>query len=865
MREPTPRPHPRLRPGQLGRSPGPRHQKGAVAFDRQPRFWQEVRQENALARHIPFSSLVSPHDVITRGGDYLRIWRLDGVSFECSDARILQERHEALCSLVRTLSGGQWAVWTHRIQRRVHDRLQDPPQGFAHELSQAYQARLEQQPLMASELYLTLVWRPHALPAGGRLTRSFQRSDRSAADIAGDHATALRALAERGALLERVLRGFGPQCLGVREAHGRRYSEVAEFLGYLVNGHWRAVAFTAAPLHRLLPVSRLSFGGDQLELRHGLSRRYATLVDIKEYPDDVRPGVLNPLLYERSEFIETQSFSVLPRRQAMRALQLQRGRLIASNDVVQTQIDQMDTALNDLGDGQFCMGEYHYSLVVFGDDISEAARRAAQAIGAMGEASSLHLAPVDLVADAAWFAQWPGNWRWRPREATLSSRAFAALAAGHNIAQGKRDGNPWGEALVLLRTPSGQPHYLNLHVSADDEDALDKKLPGNTLIIGSTGVGKTTLEMFLLVLTRKWQPAPALVLFDLDRGCEIALRALGGRYLALEAGRATGLNPFRHPPTPARTQFWEQLVRTCLATPALPLLPSDEQAIAHAVQAVARMPPALRRMTTVRQNLPKSGDNSLHARLGRWCQGGALGWVFDGGDDDDGHGVPDRLEALGDCPVVGFDTTEFLDLPEVRTPVMLYLLQAMEDRVDGRRLIYVISEFWKALDHEIFSEFAKQKQKTIRKQNGLGIFDTQSPSDVLRHPIGRTMIEQSVTKIFLANPQALREEYVEGFGLNDTEFEIVRNLGAQGGRHFLVKQGHRSALCELDLTGLEDFITVLSATTDNVALLDEIRAEHGDDPGVWLPILRQAVHDRKHRNAITPPAATSPHSLRRSA
>ena len=50
------------------------------------------------------------------------------------------------------------------------------------------------------------------------------------------------------------------------------------------------------------------------------------------------------------------------------------------------------------------------------------------------------------------------------------------------------------------------------------------------------GVGKTTLEMFLLTLTRKWNPAPRLVLFDLDRGCEIAMRAIGGRYLALEAG-----------------------------------------------------------------------------------------------------------------------------------------------------------------------------------------------------------------------------------------------------------------------------------------------------------------------------------------
>ncbi len=171
----------------------------------------------------------------------------------------------------------------------------------------------------------------------------------------------------------------------------------------------------------------------------------------------------------------------------------------------------------------------------------------------------------------------------------------------------------------------------------------------------------------------------------------------------------------------------------------------------------------------------------------------------------------------------------------------------MEELVNGQRLIYVISEFWKALDHEVFSDFAKQKQKTIRKQNGLGIFDTQSPSDVLRHPIGRTMVEQSVTKIFLANPQALREEYVDGFGLSQAEFEIVRSLGAQGGRRFLVKQGHASAICELDLAGMEEFVTVLSATTDNVALLDDIRERVGDDPCQWLPLLRREVQDRKFR------------------
>jgi type IV secretion system protein VirB4 len=494
-------------------------------------------------------------------------------------------------------------------------------------------------------------------------------------------------------------------------------------------------------------------------------------------------------------------------------------------------------ALNDLGDGQFCMGEYHYSLLVFGDDVADAGRRAARAGGALGESCSLQMRPVDLVADAAWFAQMPGNWQWRPREAKLSSRAYAALASGHNFARGKRDGNPWGEALALLTSPSGQPFYLNLHSSPEGEDSEDKKLPGNTLVIGSTGSGKTTLLMLLLSLSRKWSPAPRLVLFDLDRGSEIALRALGGRYFTLEAGKPTGCNPLQREPTPARIQFWEQLLRTCIETPALPLLPADERAIADAVRSVASMPRHLRRFSTIRQNLPKAGENSLYERCGRWCRGGALGWVFDEADD--------RLTDLHLHPAIGFDTTEFLDLPEVRTPIMLYLLDVMGELVNGERLIYVISEFWKALDNPLFSNFAKQQQKTIRKQNGLGIFDTQSPSDVLRHPIGRTMVEQSVTKIFLANVNAVREEYVEGLGLSDAEFDIVQGLGSRGGHAFLVKQGASSAVCELDLGGLQDFVTVLSGTTDNVALLDCIRERVGDDPQTWLPLLLAAVRERK--------------------
>jgi len=444
---------------------------------------------------------------------------------------------------------------------------------------------------------------------------------------------------------------------------------------------------------------------------------------------------------------------------------------------------------------------------------------------------------VDLVPDAAYFAQWPGNFQWRPRQAKLTSRAFAALSCQHSFAQGKREGNPWGPALTVLRTPSGTPFYLNLHASPEGEDSEDQKLPGNTFLLGSTGSGKTTLELFLLAQMRRFAPAPRLVLFDVDRGCEIFVRALRGRYLTLPMGKPTGLNPFEQPPTPAWIRLWEELVRLCVRSEAIALLPRDEAAISAAVRATAALEPRYRRLSAVRQSLPKDSENSLYHRLGRWCRGGPLGWVFDE--------APDALAGIGVLPAIGFDYTDLVNDAQVRTPIMLYLLQIVESLIDGGRFVYAIAECWKALDDPVFMPFIKYKQKTIRKQNGIGIFDTQSPDDALRSPIARAMVEQCVTKICLPNSDAVAADYIEGFGLSPDEYEIVRGLGQGSTRRFLVKQNSRSAIAQLDLAGMDDALLVLSGTTDNVALLDELRARVGEDPDAWLPLLREAARARR--------------------
>jgi type IV secretion system protein VirB4 len=186
---------------------------------------------------------------------------------------------------------------------------------------------------------------------------------------------------------------------------------------------------------------------------------------------------------------------------------------------------------------------------------------------------------------------------------------------------------------------------------------------------------------------------------------------------------------------------------------------------------------------------------------------------------------------------MGFDMTEFLDNAEIRTPLMMYLFHRIEKLIDGRRLVIDIDEFWKALGDEAFKALAQNKLKTIRKQNGLMIFGTQSPKDALLSDIGHTIIEQCATHVFMPNPKGSYEDYVEGFKLTQREFDLIQKELTPESRQFLIKQGHTSVVAELDLHGFDEELTVLSGRTKTIEAMDALIAEHGETPENWLPLL----------------------------
>jgi type IV secretion system protein VirB4 len=805
-----------------------------------------VRRELVAARHIPYTAQVAPTVVATEHGDYLQAWRVAGVSFESADDAALNGWHERLNALLRNLASPQVALWTHVIRRREwgYPPGEFPP-GFAADLNGRYRRRLAGETLMVNELYVSLVYRPQPTVAGAAALKLFGVADERAALAA--QAEAIEACGKLAAQLEAGLVEAEPEPLGLEVVGGLRRSRLIEFLGVLVNGERELWPLPRAPLNEVLATSRLLFGTEAMETRMPTATRLGACLGIKEYPTPTSPGLFNRLLTAPFPFVLTQSFTFLAKSTAQALLSRQYHRMVNSGDLAISQAEALKEALDQLASNEFAMGDHHFSLMVQSEPVAAEAS-AGERLKALNDAVALArtwlgdtgmvVAREDLALEAAFWAQLPGNFGFRPRKAPITTRNFAGLAPWHNFPVGRARGNHWGEALALFRTSAGSPYYFSLHASDPREaDGGSRRDTGHTFICGPTGSGKTVFLGFLVAMLTK--AGATQVCFDKDQGLAILLRALGGEYRALKRGVSTGCNPLALPLTAAHQSFQREWLKRLVARPGRELSVREEAELEQALAGTWALEPGARRLSRLIEFLDPTDAEGCAARLARWCEGrgGELAWVFDA--------PADRIVGLlSDSALIGFDVTEFLELPDVRGPLTAYLFHLVRELLDGRRLVVWMDEFAKLLSDPAFEGFARDGLKTWRKLNGVAAFATQSPSDVLASPIARTVVEQTPTKVFFPNPEAQRSEYVDGFGLTEREYELIAHDLTPGSRRFLVRQGVSSVVCELDLKGFVYELDVISGRASTVAEMGELMEKHGERPEEWLPVFREARQEK---------------------
>jgi type IV secretion system protein VirB4 len=768
-----------------------------------------VAREAPAGRHLPFSHHVDDHTVATRDGLLMQVIGLRGLLFETADTEEINYRKRLRDMMLQSIGSSRFALYHHVLRRRVDVALNgsfaDP---FSAKLDAAWQARLGRRQLFVNDLYLTLVRRPLQGRVGllGGL-----RGRLGGARSTGETVThEVRQLDTAREALMAALGSYEPALLGVYEGKAGLCSEPLEFFSTLYNGENRPVLLPTQDIGAYLPDRRVSFGQETVELGPAgeAERSFLGLVSIKDYPGQTSPGMFDELLRLPFEINVAQSFGFVERQAALERMNLTLRRMRSAEDEALSLRAELADAKDEVAAGRSGFGEHHMTIAVRGASPAEVDAGVAEVQATLADLGIIAVRE-DIALEPAFWAQFPGNFKYIARRGLVSTGNFAGLASGHNFALGQGSGNHWGDAVTLFETTAAGPYFFNFH-----QGDL-----GNFTIIGPSGSGKTVALNFLLAQARRFDPR--IVFFDKDRGGELFIRAIGGRYDVLRPGTPSGLNPLQLDDSAANRQFlidWLALLAGSATVEEL-------AEIKDAVDANYAQPIHHRRLRHIVElfrggHRPNAGD--LWSRLRPWWDDGERAWLFD--NEVDATDLSARS--------VGFDMTQILDDPAVRTPAMMYLFHRVEERLDGSPTIIVVDEGWKALDDDVFVRRIKDWEKTIRKRNGIVGFATQSAQDALESRIASAIIEQAATQIFMANPKARAEDYVGGFGLTPHEYELVRSL-PDSAHCFLVKHGHESVVARLNLSGEHELLTILSGRERTVRILDELRAEHGDAPETW--------------------------------
>jgi type IV secretion system protein VirB4 len=769
------------------------------------------KKEAKAGDRLPYAAHLNDTTLRLRDGGLMQVLAIAGMPFETETADQLNHMLGVREVMLRSALDGRFVLYHHIIRRQVTVALNaqfDSP--FAAELDRQWRDRLAARQLFINEQFITLVRRPARGKAGWaeRISRKLGRKLDIDSDVV-DPALIRELDAATQALLS-SLQSYGARLLGCYRTRAGTSSEPLEMLSALYNAEMRPVLRPAddTDLGYHLPYRRVSFGLDTLEMQGAGTRSFAGILSVKDYPATTRAGLIDGVLRLPNECVLTESFAPTDRQIARERMDLAIRRLRAADDDTATERREMLSAKDALVSGQTGFGDHHLSLLVRAASMPELDGALAGASSVLGDIGAV-VVREDINLEPGFWAQFPGNEAYAVRRALISTSNAAGFISLHGFPMGSMTGNHWGEAISLFETTSATPYFFNFH-------AADL---GHFTVIGPSGSGKTVVLNFLTAQAQKQKPRT--IFFDKDRGAEIFIRALGGHYAQLTPGQPTGFNPLQLPDNAINRAFLVDWLKALLH----PKDGEEERLIAGAVDVAYDNDAKFRRLRYFRELLagkrrPDEGD--LAARLGPWIHDGPNAWLF-----DNEHDALDLSQQ-----VAGFDMTALLDDPTLRTPAMMYLFHRVDERLDGTPAMIVIDEGWKALDDEVFAARIRDWLKTVRKRNAIVGFGTQSARDALDSRISSAIVEQTATQIFMPNAKAQAEDYCGGFGLSPHELELIRAL-PQHSHCFLVRHANHSVVIRLDLSGMDEMLTVLSGRESSVRRLDDLRASLDDAPANW--------------------------------
>jgi type IV secretion system protein VirB4 len=754
--------------------------------------------------HLPYVIELDDEVVRTRDNGLMISLEVTGIDGITSGSSAISALRAGFAHLLDTLDE-RFSFYLHRMMRPAPAQLRlTHGQSFAADIDRAWSSELQRRNLQESVLILTVVRRqvaPLAVPLFGK----------AAAKVWGEDTD--RRLEELREVVTILETGLGVKSHRLKISDG----SLIGFYASLLTGELRSkprspfgiIAEDASD-------AAIRFGKGQFTVEAGADTPgVGAVLYVKSYANSTWPGMLDALGASRDTII-THSYTPIERGSITERVKRRVAQMRASEDIAATIEAQLFEAADKSESGELGFGIHQMTITVFAGDQAALDTEVARIRG-IAHQNGMRLVREVTALEAAFFAMHPGNMDYRARDMTVSSLNFADMAALHAADTGTEAAClPWQTPLTLFQTLQGSLHRFSFH---EPGDPTAEPTNGHTLVLGKSGGGKTTTVAFLAAQAQR--AGGRTIIFDKEAGLKMAVRALGGRYAEIRAGRPTGLNPLATESGERGEAWFLDWLVALLESRSGPMTPLQSEALKSAISQNGKAREGLWNFRAFQELFGDVGDGlDLAQRISEWGPEGRYGWVFGEAEEP--------VVDFTSHDVTAVDLTEILDLGTERTAILGYLFRRIEMLIEEKRpTLILIDEAWKVLDDEYFAKKLAEWLVTARKKNVVVVMMTQFPSQI-RGSKARSILEALPNQLLFPNGEAASADY-DGFRLTDGELDFVLSP-IPGQRMVLSRTPRSSTVLNVDLKALGPLLTALGG---GQAGLNAFGADYAARPKFW--------------------------------
>jgi type IV secretion system protein VirB4 len=781
---------------------------------------QESKKHQVNAEDfIPYACHYDEETIITKNGELMQIIKITGFNYETiaeENKKILSLREHIREAVSESVLTNDIAVWFTTIRRK----MDISPKGefkneFAEKLNNAWDEKNNWHNQFVTELYISI------LVEGEKLSIGSPRLFLESLNIPLNLKRRRKVLQDQHSKINKIsesilgyLEKFGARKIGVYKEEGIYYSEMAEFISKILNLKQQRIKFVPYELSEVLAINKSIFQYNTVEVITNSGKRHlGAIMTVKEY-HELPAKYIDEVLQLPVQFIITETFDFIHEEEVLKSFDEQKKIFELSKDEFAFKASGLYDILKADTEKDTDYGEHQITITVLEDTVKDL-NKSISVVSKSLKALGVMLVREDIFMEDCYWSQLPGNFDFIKRKSYIPTIWAGGYASLYNFPAGKIEGNHWGDAVTVFYTDNHTPYYFSFHHEKE----------GHSLIIGPNGAGKTVLMNFLVAQAQKFNPK--VYYFDYQRGSEVFIKALGGKYIrttkdvekTIAGEEGVSFNPLQLEDTPQNREFvktWlEYLVTyTDEAHQGSGLADDDKVKIKIASDLAFRMPFEDRSLAKIIKSVWGDKSSSITAeKLSVWYENGKYAKYFDSNANDN--------SGVKDSKIVGFDLTEIVNHKAVTIPMVSYLLHQIELELDKKYAsIIVLDEAWKLIDNEAFINRLDEWLDRLSDKNAIVIFASESIDDVSKSAATEKLVKKLKTQIFLANANA-GDEYKNIFGLNESEFEVIKSI-QKNKRKFLLKYNNMSVVGLLDLKEFEEFLPILSANLSELDIFDSI-------------------------------------------